>query len=141
MQHPHKVFESCNPTDLSQQVLELLYRNSWSSIDGLGGLIISPTKELATQIFEELRSVGRYHNFSAGLLIGGHKVEVEKSSVDQMNLLVATPGRLLQHMDETYGFDASALQVSMCKQEYHERYTLFESFVQACVGDKKSPPE
>lgn len=28
-----------------------------------------------------------------------------------MNILVATPGRLLQHMDETPGFDASNLQV------------------------------
>lgn len=28
-----------------------------------------------------------------------------------MNILVATPGRLLQHMDETPGFDASSLQV------------------------------
>ena len=28
-----------------------------------------------------------------------------------MNILVCTPGRLLQHMDETPGFDASALQL------------------------------
>jgi hypothetical protein len=28
-----------------------------------------------------------------------------------MNILVCTPGRLLQHLDETVGFDAAALQV------------------------------
>jgi len=28
-----------------------------------------------------------------------------------MNILVATPGRLLQHMDQTVGFDADNLQV------------------------------
>lgn len=28
-----------------------------------------------------------------------------------MNILVCTPGRLLQHMDETPGFDASSLQL------------------------------
>ena len=28
-----------------------------------------------------------------------------------LNVLVATPGRLLQHMDETPGFDASSLQI------------------------------
>ena len=28
-----------------------------------------------------------------------------------MNILVATPGRLLQHMDQTVGFDASNLQI------------------------------
>lgn len=31
-----------------------------------------------------------------------------------MNILVCTPGRLLQHMDETPGFDASQLQVRCC---------------------------
>lgn len=94
-------------------MLDVLYRRHWCSLDGLGGLIISPTKELASQIFEELRNVGRHHELSAGLLIGGRNVENEKSTVDKMNLLVATPGRLLQHMDETYGFDASSLQVHL----------------------------
>ncbi len=32
------------------QVLELLYRRRWSSMDGLGALIISPTRELALQV-------------------------------------------------------------------------------------------
>jgi ATP-dependent RNA helicase DDX10/DBP4 len=83
--------------------------------------------------------VGRNHEFSAGLLIGGKKVKEEKAVVNHMNILVATPGigiiscmannedfgvpsegvmfpclppgRLLQHMDETPGFDATNLQV------------------------------
>ncbi|KAF7542737.1 hypothetical protein G7046_g10120 [Stylonectria norvegica] len=52
-------------------VLEKLYRAQWTEFDGLGALIISPTRELAVQIFEVLRKVGRYHAFSAGLVIGG----------------------------------------------------------------------
>ena len=55
--------------------------------------------------------VGKHHEISAGLLIGGKDVKEEQSSVSSMNILVATPGRLLQHMDETPGFDASALQI------------------------------
>ena len=53
------------------QVLEHLYCEKWSSADGLVALIISPTRELAYQIFEVLRKVGKYHDFSAGLVIGG----------------------------------------------------------------------
>jgi hypothetical protein len=40
-------------------------------MDGLGALIISPTRELAYQTFEVLRKVGKNHEFSAGLIIGG----------------------------------------------------------------------
>ncbi|CAH1799746.1 unnamed protein product, partial [Owenia fusiformis] len=39
-------------------VLECLWRQKWSSNDGLGALIISPTRELAYQTFEVLRKVG-----------------------------------------------------------------------------------
>lgn len=53
------------------QVLECLYRNQWTAIDGLGALIISPTRELAYQTFQVLRKVGKNHEFSAGLIIGG----------------------------------------------------------------------
>ena len=40
-------------------LIERLYRTSWSGADGLGGLVISPTRELALQIFEVLRVVGK----------------------------------------------------------------------------------
>lgn len=53
------------------EVLEALYRLQWTSTDGLGVLIISPTRELAYQTFEVLRKVGKNHDFSAGLIIGG----------------------------------------------------------------------
>ncbi|PPR03363.1 hypothetical protein CVT24_012488 [Panaeolus cyanescens] len=92
-------------------VLETLYRKRWSSLDGLGALIISPTRELAVQIFDVLRSIGCYHGFSAGLVIGGKNLKDEKDRLSRMNILVATPGRLLQHMDQTIGFDADNLQV------------------------------
>ena len=92
-------------------VLELLYKNKWTKWDGLGALVISPTRELALQIFEELRKAGFHHEVSAGLLIGGKDVAEEAALVNGMNILVATPGRLLQHMDETPGFDASNLQI------------------------------
>ena len=58
-----------------------------------------------------LRSIGGYHSFSAGLVIGGKNLKDESTRLSRMNILVATPGRLLQHMDQTVGFDADNLQV------------------------------
>ncbi|KAJ2077366.1 ATP-dependent RNA helicase dbp4 [Coemansia sp. RSA 988] len=92
-------------------ILEVLYRHRWTQLDGLGALVISPTRELAMQIFGVLCKIGRHHKFSAGLVIGGKQVEEEKAIMARMNILVCTPGRLLQHMDETAGFDCDNLQV------------------------------
>uniref|UniRef100_A0A7S0KT76 ATP-dependent RNA helicase n=1 Tax=Micromonas pusilla TaxID=38833 RepID=A0A7S0KT76_MICPS len=91
--------------------LEALYRAKWGRQDGIGGLIIAPTRELATQIFQQLVAAGKHHSLSAGLLIGGKNVKEEKDTVNRMNLLVCTPGRLLQHMDETPMFDCVSLKV------------------------------
>lgn len=107
--------------------LEMLYRKKWGPQDGLGALIISPTRELvrisktrlsmrspfwqAVQIFEVLRAIGGYHSFSAGLVIGGKNLKDERERLNRMNILVATPGRLLQHMDQTFGFECDNLQI------------------------------
>uniref|UniRef100_A0A8C3U5W9 ATP-dependent RNA helicase n=1 Tax=Catharus ustulatus TaxID=91951 RepID=A0A8C3U5W9_CATUS len=91
--------------------LELLYRQQWTSADGLGVLIISPTRELAYQTFKVLRKVGKNHEFSAGLIIGGKDLKEESERIHHINMLICTPGRLLQHMDETSYFYASDLQM------------------------------
>ncbi|KZT64113.1 DEAD-domain-containing protein [Daedalea quercina L-15889] len=92
-------------------VLEMLHRRKWGPQDGLGALVISPTRELAVQIFDVLRSIGSYHSFSAGLVIGGKNLKDERERLTRMNILVATPGRLLQHMDQTIGFECDNLQI------------------------------
>ncbi|XP_078618268.1 putative ATP-dependent RNA helicase DDX10 [Branchiostoma floridae x Branchiostoma japonicum] len=92
-------------------VLEGLWRLQWSQQDGLGALIITPTRELAYQIFEVLRKVGKKHDFSAGLVIGGKDVTEESQQIYRTNIVICTPGRLLQHMDETAYFEATNLQI------------------------------
>jgi len=92
-------------------VLEKLWRERWSSLDGLGALLISPTRELAYQTFEVLRKVGKYHDFSGGLVIGGKDLKVEQNHILRTNIVVCTPGRLLQHMDETPNFDCGNLKI------------------------------
>ncbi|OCT44464.1 ATP-dependent RNA helicase DBP4 [Cladophialophora carrionii] len=92
-------------------VLENLYRKRWTDYDGVGALILSPTRELAIQIFEVLRKVGRNHMFSAGLVIGGKSLQEERERLGHMNILVATPGRMLQHMDQTSELDIGNLQM------------------------------
>ncbi|KAJ9114255.1 hypothetical protein QFC22_005707 [Naganishia vaughanmartiniae] len=91
--------------------LERLYRERWGPQDGLGALILSPTRELAVQTFETLRGLGRFHTFSAGMVIGGKPLEDERTRMSRMNIIVATPGRILQHFDSTVGLETSGVKV------------------------------
>ena len=90
--------------------LERLFRKQWTSLDGLGVLVLAPTRELALQVFSNVRIVGKHHPYSGAVLIGGKEVATEKNRVAGVNVLVCTPGRLLQHMDETPHFECVSLQ-------------------------------
>jgi len=91
-------------------LVERLYRKRFTPMDGPGGIVLSPTRELAVQIFEVLRTAGSYHDFSAGLIVGGKKeFGLEQSRIGQTNIIIATPGRLLQHLEQTPDFDVSGL--------------------------------
>lgn len=44
-------------------------------------------------------------------MIGGKNLKDEMDRLTRMNILIATPGRLLQHMDQTIGFECDNLQL------------------------------
>jgi ATP-dependent RNA helicase RhlE len=68
---------------------------------GCRALILSPTRELATQIGESFRTYGRRLDLRVAVIFGGvaHRPQIDavRSGVD---VLVATPGRLLDHVAE-----------------------------------------
>ena len=102
-------------------LLETLYRQRWTPQDGVGAIVMSPTRELAGQIFAVLRKIGQQHTFSLGLLMGGrHKNKQsidtndfirEQRSIPTTNILICTPGRLLQHLEQTPYFNVDSLQM------------------------------
>jgi len=68
-------------------------------------LVVSPTRELALQIFGVARELLTAHSQTYGIVIGGanRRAEAEKLAKG-VNLLIATPGRLLDHLQNTPGF-------------------------------------
>jgi ATP-dependent RNA helicase DDX10/DBP4 len=62
-------------------VVECLYKKRWSMMDGLGALILVPTRELGMQAFEVLRSFAALHDLSAALVIGGKDLEIEREHI------------------------------------------------------------
>lgn len=79
--------------------VEMLYRLKFKPRNGTGAIIVSPTRELALQIFGVAKELLKYHQMTFGIVIGGanRKAEADKL-VKGVNLIVATPGRLLDHL-------------------------------------------
>ncbi len=62
-------------------------------------LILAPTRELAQQIFESIRTYGRFMRPSVGLVVGGANPTPQiKALASGLDIVVATPGRLLDHV-------------------------------------------
>lgn len=69
----------------------------WSA--GTGVIIVSPTRELALQIFGVAKDLLKYHQHTFGIVIGGANRKAEADKLTKgVNLLIATPGRLLDHL-------------------------------------------
>merc|ERR1712166_1436256 len=91
--------------------VELLSSVEFKPRNGTGVVCISPTRELALQIYGVLRELCKYHTLTHGLVIGGvnRKVEADKLAKG-VNILISTPGRLLDHLQNTKGFVYKNLQ-------------------------------
>lgn len=85
--------------------IEMLYSLRFKPRNGTGVIVVSPTRELALQIFGVARELMAHHSQTFGIIIGGanRRQEAEKL-MKGVNLLIATPGRLLDHLQNTKGF-------------------------------------
>lgn len=83
-------------------VVEMLSSLRFKPRNGTGVIVVSPTRELALQIFGVARELMAHHSQTYGIVIGGanRRAEAEKLSKG-VNLLIATPGRLLDHLQNT----------------------------------------
>nr|OQO29415.1 hypothetical protein B0A51_02233 [Rachicladosporium sp. CCFEE 5018] len=79
---------------------------------GLFGMVLVPTRELAKQITAVLeRLLSCCHWIVGGIVIGGESKSSEKARLRKgVNILVATPGRLVDHFDNTEVLDLSKVR-------------------------------
>ncbi|KAL9002493.1 MAG: hypothetical protein Q9188_004574 [Gyalolechia gomerana] len=76
-------------------------------VSGLFAIVLAPTRELCKQISIVLENLlGCANWIVAGTVIGGEKKKSEKARLRKgINILVATPGRLVDHLDNTETLD------------------------------------
>ena len=92
------------------------------------------------QSFDVLKKIGHSHSaISAGLVIGGKSFKQEQATIGRMNVIIATPGRLLQHMDQTEGFELRSLKI-LVLDEADKMFELGFSETISAILAGLSPP-
>ncbi|XP_066279062.1 ATP-dependent RNA helicase DDX18-like isoform X1 [Branchiostoma lanceolatum] len=91
--------------------VELMYKLKFMPRNGTGVIVLSPTRELAMQTYGVLKELLKYHCHTYGLIMGGTSRSSEADKLAKgINIVVATPGRLLDHMQNTPQFMYKNLQ-------------------------------
>lgn len=69
------------------------------------GLVLAPTRELAYQISQQFEALGSLINVKCAVLVGGMDMVAQSIALGKKpHIIVATPGRLLDHLENTKGF-------------------------------------
>jgi len=95
--------------------LPILHRLSENRIKPLPrttrALILSPTRELATQIADSFKVYGQHLGFRVAVVFGGVKYGAQERALQQgLDVLVAAPGRLLDHIQQK-NIDLSSTEI------------------------------
>ena len=88
--------------------LPILHRLSQRSVKGpavgrppIRSLILTPTRELAAQVEESVREYGKYLKLTSMMMFGGVGINPQIRQLrSRVDILVATPGRLLDHVQQ-----------------------------------------
>ncbi|KAJ7287592.1 P-loop containing nucleoside triphosphate hydrolase protein [Mycena rebaudengoi] len=83
----------------------------WDDPKGLFACVLAPTRELAFQISQQFESLGSSMGVRSAVIVGG--VETIAQSValaKRPHIVVATPGRLLWHLENTKGFSLKGIK-------------------------------
>ncbi|WP_108649356.1 ATP-dependent RNA helicase SrmB [Dongshaea marina] len=74
-------------------------------------LVLTPTRELAMQIEEQAKALSQFCKLNCGVITGGVDHAEQRPLLEKnLDLLIATPGRLMEYMDEE-SFDSRAVEI------------------------------
>ena len=83
----------------------------WEYPRGLFACVLSPTRELAYQISQQFESLGSAMGVRCATIVGGIDIMSQQVALAKKpHIIVATPGRLQDHLENTKGFSLRSLQ-------------------------------
>ncbi len=85
-------------------------------------LVLCPTRELAAQVAENFDTYSKYVKLTKALLIGGVSFKEQDLAIDKgVDVLIATPGRLLDHFERVHSFPTD---VPICRERCIQSISL-----------------
>ncbi|KAF8162885.1 P-loop containing nucleoside triphosphate hydrolase protein [Crassisporium funariophilum] len=83
----------------------------WEDPKGLFACVLAPTRELAYQISQQFEALGSSMGVRCAVLIGGMDMPTQQIAIAKRpHIIIATPGRLLDHLETTKGFSLRTLK-------------------------------
>lgn len=77
-------------------------------------LVLVPTRELGVQVYQVTKQLVQYSNITIGLAIGGLDVKAQESVLrTNPDIVIASPGRLIDHIKNTPSFTLDSIEVSI----------------------------
>lgn len=75
-------------------------------------LVIVPTRELAVQVYQVSLQLAQFTNIMITLSAGGLDLKAQEAALRKLpDIIIATPGRLIDHLENTPGFDLRNIEV------------------------------
>ncbi|CAG9787197.1 unnamed protein product [Diatraea saccharalis] len=111
-------------------VIENLLKLGFTRKHGTGCIILSPTRELALQTFQVLKRLLSHIDLSCSLIVGGEKKAKDLILLKKgINIIVSTPGRLLDHLQNTENFTCNNLKCLVLDEADKLLETGFEKYI------------
>lgn len=77
-------------------------------------LVLVPTRELGAQVYQVTKQLTQFTNIEVGIAIGGLDVKAQEAVLrTNPDVVIATPGRLIDHIKNTPSFSLDSIEVSM----------------------------
>ncbi|KAI8458985.1 P-loop containing nucleoside triphosphate hydrolase protein [Phakopsora pachyrhizi] len=96
-------------------MVPILERLIWRDKKGGGRtrvMVLAPTRELAVQVYQVGKLLARYTDITFSLCVGGMNLRAQEVELrERPEIVIGTPGRLIDHVRNTHGFSLETLEI------------------------------
>lgn len=104
----------------------------WEHPQPFFALVLAPTRELAYQIHDQFNGLGRSIGLKTCVIVGGMEMTQQAIALSKRpHVIVATPGRLMDHLENTKGFSLRNLKYLVCLALAFRRTPSYRALVRS----------